>query len=46
MRVVVVAVAVVVVVVVVVVVGVAQILSDIEMSTLPPTIGMFMTFKI
>ena len=46
MRVVVVAIAVVVVVVVVVVVGVAQILSDIEMSTLPPTMGMFMTFKI
>ena len=44
--VVVVAVAVVVVVVVVVVVGVAQILSDIEMSTLPLTMVMVMTFKI
>lgn len=49
MPVVVVAVAVVVVVIVVVivvVVGVAQILSNIEMSTLPPTMVMFMTFKI
>jgi hypothetical protein len=46
--VVVVAVAVVVVVVVVVGVvgGVAQILSDIEMSTLPLTMVMVMTFKI